>query len=221
MSSNLNLKFTSWNVRGMVTLTKIKQVLSRVKQLKSLVMYFQETHLLSDEVIKIKRRWPEQVISASYLSHTQGVVILIHKLIPFKVDNIIHDVGVRYLIVQGKLINEKINMINVYATNEDNPKFFENIFLLIASLPGKALIAGDFNCTLDPKLDRSNEMDSSHMQIRKKLLQYINDLNLCEPWRRLNPGKLELSCYSPQFKSYSQIDFFPEFQLYALLCDRM
>lgn len=94
MSSNLNLKFTSWNVRGMGKLAKIKQVLSRVKQLKSLVVYLQETHLLSDEVIKIKRRWPGQVISASYLSHTRGVMILIHKLVPFKVDNIICDMGV-------------------------------------------------------------------------------------------------------------------------------
>lgn len=55
MSSNVNLKFTSWNVRGMVKLAKMKQVLRRVKQINSSVVYFQETHLLSDEVIKIKR----------------------------------------------------------------------------------------------------------------------------------------------------------------------
>lgn len=208
MSSNVNLKFTSWNVRGLVKLAKMKQVLSRIKQIKSLVVYLQETHLLSNEVIKIKRRWPGQVISASYLSHTRGVLILIHKSVPFKVDNVIRDIGGRYLIIQGTLINEKINMINIYAPNEDNPKFFENLFLLISSLSGKALIAGDFNCTLDPKLDRSIGVDSSHIQSRKKLLQYVKDLNLCDPWRRLNPDKLEFSCYSPRFNSYSRIDYF-------------
>lgn len=128
-------------------------------------------------------------------------MILIHRSVPFKVDNVIHDIGGRYLIVQGTLINEKINMINVYAPNDDNPKFFENLFLLIASLPGKALMAGDFNCTLDPKLDRSSGVDSSHIQSRKKLLKYMNDLNLCDPWRSLNPDKLEFSCYSSCFKS--------------------
>ena len=45
----------------------------------------------------------------------------------------------------------------------------------------KTLIAGDFNCTLDPKLDRSTGLDSSHIQSRKKLLQYVKDLNLCDP----------------------------------------
>lgn len=176
--------------------------------MQSLVVYLQETHLLPIEVIKIKRSWPGQVISASYLSHTRGVMILIHKSVPFKVDNVIRDIGGRYLIVQGTLINEKINMINIYAPNNDNPKFFENLFLLISSLPGKTLIAGDFNCTLDPKLDRSTELGSSHIQTRKKRLQYVKDLNLCDPWRRLNPDKLEFSCYSPRFKSYSHIDYF-------------
>lgn len=205
---DLNLTFTSWNVRGMVKLAKMKQVLNRIKQIKSSVVYLQETHLLLDEVIRVKRRWSGQVISASHLSHTRGVMILIHKSVPFKVDNIIRDVGGRYLIVQGTLINEKINMINIYAPNDDNPKFFEDLFLLISSLPGKALIAGDFNCTLDPELDRSSGVDSSHTQSRKKLLQYIQDLNLCDPWRRLNPDKLEFSCYSPRFKTYSRIDYF-------------
>lgn len=119
MSSNVN--FTSWNVRGLVELAKMKQVLNRIKQIKSLVfLVFQDTHLLSDEVIKIKKRWPGQVISASYLSHTHRVMILIHKSVPFKVDNIIRDIEGRYLIVQGTLINEKKNMINLHAPNDDN-----------------------------------------------------------------------------------------------------
>lgn len=208
MSCTVNLKFTSWNVRGLVKLSKTKQILNRIKQIKSSVVYLQETHLLSDEVIKIKRRWPGQVISASYLSHTRGVMILIHKSFPFNVDNVICDKGGRYLIVQGTLINEKINMINIYAPNEDNPKFFENLFFLISSLLGKIVIAGDFNCTMDPKMDRSTGVDSSHIQSRKILLQYIKGLNLCDPWKRLNPSKLEFSCYSPRFNTFSRIDYF-------------
>lgn len=135
-------------------------------------------------------------------------MILIHKSVPFKVDNVIRDVGGRYLIVQGTLVNEKINMINIYAPNNDDPKFFENVFLLISSFSGNALIAGDFNCTLDPKLDRSTGVDSSHIHSRKKLLQYMKDLNLCDPWRRSNSDKLEFSYYSSRFKSYSRIDYF-------------
>lgn len=60
---------------------------------------------------------------------------------------------------------------------------------------------------LDPKLDQSSGTDSSHIQSRKKLLQYIKDLNLCDPWRRLNSEKLEF-CFYSGFKTYSRIDYF-------------
>lgn len=133
-------------------------------------------------------------------------MILIHKSVPFNVDNVICDKGGRYLIVQGTMINEKINMINIYAPTDDNPKFFENLLLLISSLSGKIVIAGDFNCTMDPEMDRSTGVDSSHIQSRKTLLQYMKGLNLCDPWRRLNPSKLEFSCYFPQFNTFSGID---------------
>ena len=35
--------------------------------------------------------------------------------------------------------------------NNDDDKFNNDLFLRISSLPGKHIIAGDFNCVLDPK----------------------------------------------------------------------
>lgn len=101
-----------------------------------------------------------------------------------------------------------INLVNIYAPNEDNPAFFEDLFLLIASLPGTVIIAGDFNCTLDPELDRSSGLDSSHSQGRKKIRQAMKDLNLCDPWRKINTLKREYSCFSSLSKTSSRIDYF-------------
>lgn len=89
-------------------------------------------------------------------------MVLVHKSVPFQVNNIISDKAGRYLVVQGTLLTESINLVNVYGPNDDNPSFFENVFLLIASLPGKVMIAGDFNCTLDPKLDRVGYLSFSN-----------------------------------------------------------
>lgn len=134
--------------------------------------------------------------------------MLVHKSVPFQVNNIISDKAGRYLVVQGTLLTESINLVNVYGPNDDNPSFFENLFLLIASLPGKVMIAGDFNCTLDPMLDRSSGLDTSHSQTRKKIQQFMKELNLCDPWRIQNPIKREYSCYSSSFKTYCCIDYF-------------
>lgn len=78
----------------------------------------------------------------------------------------------------------------------------------LANVPGKIILAGDLNCALDPKLDRSSRTDTSHSQTRKKIHQYMNDLNICDPWQMQNPCKGELSCYSTVFKNHSRIDYF-------------
>ena len=65
-------------------------------------------------------------------------------------------------------MTERINLVNVYGPNDGNSKFFENVCLLIASLPGKVLMAEDFNCTLDPHLDRSSGLDTSYLKSGKK-----------------------------------------------------
>lgn len=106
-----DLKFTSWNVRGVAKLIKLKQVITRLKQLESSIVFIQETHLLNDELLKVRRRWPGQVFSSCFSSHSRGVLVLIHKSVPFHVNDTISDTAGRYLVVQGKLLSENINLL--------------------------------------------------------------------------------------------------------------
>ncbi len=64
-------------------------------------------------------------------------MILIHKSVPFQISRVLKDTAGRYIIIQGSLFNESMVLINVYGPNVDCPSFFEKLFLLIASLPGK------------------------------------------------------------------------------------
>lgn len=191
----------------MLKLSKLKQVITRIKQLESSIVFIQESHLLKEELVKVRRRWPGKVLASCLSSHSRGVMVLIHNSVPFQVNNTIQDKHGRFLVVQGTLLRENINLVNVYGPNDDNPSFFENLFLLVATLPGKTIMAGDFNCTLDPKLDRSSGLDTSHLQTRKKIHQYMKDLNLCDPWRIQNPSKKEYSCHS-SLNTFSRIDYF-------------
>lgn len=85
----------------------------------------------------------------------QGV-ILVHKSITFQVIKTIQDPFGRYVIIQGNILTQKLNLINVYGPNEDNPSFFEKLFT-ISFLEGLYIIRGDFNCAPDPILDRSTQ----------------------------------------------------------------
>lgn len=86
-----------------------------------------------------------------------------------------------------------------------SPIYFEDVFLTLSTLKGFDIIGGDFNCTTK---DHCTGCDTSKIQTRRVLKQYIADINLMEVWREHNPDKIEYSCYSGVGKSRSHIDYF-------------
>lgn len=205
MSGGVKIKISSWNCRGLQKLKKVKQVMTKVKSIHSDIMLLQETHLLSSQETRIRRRWQGNIYSAS---QARGVMILIHKSIPFHVTRVIKDKTGRHIILQGMLITEKINLINIYAPNIDDPKFFHSLFLSISFLSDSYIVEGDFNCTLNPGLDRSSGIDTSHSKSRQTIQHFMEELDLIDIWRDMNPKGLKYSCYSGTHKSYSRIDYF-------------
>lgn len=106
MSKGVNINFVSWNCRGLQQIRKIKQVMNKLKDMDSKIVFLQETHLPEEGNIKIQRRWQGTLFTASCSSKARGVMILVHKTVPFSVKNVIKDKMGRYLIVQGSLLLE-------------------------------------------------------------------------------------------------------------------
>lgn len=48
----------------------------------------------------------------------RGVIILIHRSIPFQVTNTAKDPSGRYIVVSGNILSQKFSLINVYGPNE-------------------------------------------------------------------------------------------------------
>ena len=143
-SSKLSdLRFTSWNVRGLNKLTKLKQVMNRLKNLHSKIIFLQEIHITVTKIKQVQRRW----------HCARGVLILIHKTIPFQLTNTIQDPQGRFVIAQGRIMSLALNLVSIYGPNEDNPP------LTLSSLYGLNIIGEDFNCTLNPSVDRSTKSD--------------------------------------------------------------
>lgn len=182
--------------------------MSRLKQLKTQIAFIQETHLLSSEYIPLKRRWPGQVISASFSSHARGVAILVHSSVPLQVYNTIQDTAGRSVIVQGSLLNQDINLVCLLGPNDDDTQFYNNLFLTLSTLHGNICMAGDFNCTLNPTLDKLSGVDTSHTQSRKVIQYFMRKLNLCDIWRHKNLSRRGYSCHSATHNSYSRIEYF-------------
>ncbi len=135
----LELKCSSWNVRGnynywfyeliLNKIVKLKQVLDRIKQLEVNIIFLQETHLLREDTSRVSKRWPGQVFSAPYTSHAWGVMICIHKLVPFQMQKQYVDPRGRFIILNGLIMNTKVTLISIYTPNEDDPSFYQTFFI--------------------------------------------------------------------------------------------
>lgn len=114
----------------------------------------QETHLSESEHNKLKREWVDQVYSSSF-GKKRGVAILVNKSVYFAHVETLTDKEGRYVMVIGEIGGIKITMLNLYAPNEDCPKFFKEVASVLAEKAvGIILVAGDFNCMIRPYLDK-------------------------------------------------------------------
>lgn len=106
--------------------------MSRIKQLKAKIVFLHETHLTTDDTVKLRRRWSGQVFSASFSSNSRGVVTLIHNLLPLDLIKVDEDRFGRYLIIQCEILSVRLNLVNLYGPNDDNPFFFfqKSLFVL-------------------------------------------------------------------------------------------
>lgn len=64
-------------------------------------------------------------------------------------------------------------------------------------------MGGDYNCTLNPNIDRDGNQASSHNHSREIILNFMDELGLCDVWRERNPDKREFSCYSATHKTFT------------------
>lgn len=85
----------------------------------------------------------------------RGVAILISKAVYFTEEKRIKDENGRYVLVVGTVGGSRVTFLNLYAPNEDCPYFFKKISSLVADeAEGIFVIGGDFNCVLNPYMDR-------------------------------------------------------------------
>ena len=140
MINKSEINICSWNIRGLNSLVKLKQVLGRLKQMGSSIIFLQETHLIKEDTSRVTKRWPVQVFDASFTSRARGVMILIHKSVPFQLKKQHIDPLGSYIVLNGTILTTQINLISIYAPNIDNPSFYQNFFLTISSYSGHYVI---------------------------------------------------------------------------------
>ena len=88
-----------------------------------------------------------------------GVAILISDKIDFQRRAIKRDPEGHFIILKGRIDQENINIVNIYANNIGAPKYIKKILQdFKKDIDSNAIIVGDFNTPLS-KMDRSSRQN--------------------------------------------------------------
>lgn len=209
LSSTINVKLCSWNVRGLLKPTKRAAVYSFLKKEEVAIAFLQETHLENKDFSKLCKGWVGQIFGTSYSSYARGVAILIHKKIPFTASDCVKDPSGRFVRVSGTLYGQNVSLLNLYCPPGYSPDFLSNVISDFVNLTSDHLIvAGDFNCILDPSMDRLPVHNLTISKQAKRLLSLCQDIDYSDVWRCLHPLNTEFTFFSHPHKSYSRLDYF-------------
>ena len=100
---------------------------------------------------------------------------------PIQVNEVVTDDTGRYVILKCSIGSEKYILANIYAPNEDDPHFFDELFKAIDKFNiDQKIIGGDFNLVLNLDMDKQSGNPVTRSDALNMIKAYIaqNDLIL-------------------------------------------
>ena len=201
--SNLvsSIKVLSANCQGLRNQEKRTDVLSYFKESGASIVCLQDTHLTQNDTASVRQIWPDCYVHGT-TSNSRGVAILLNDNFEYKVLCCKFDNIGNYLQLIIMVNSLKINLITLYAPNQDDPNFFNEIDKLVNEEESDyVILCGDFNLVLDSGKDCRNYVNINNPKARDRVSQLISDLELADifrvtfpnsrryTWRRKNPLK--------------------------------
>ena len=191
-----NLKISTLNVRGLGQDLKRKTLANWLNSHHPSILFLQETHS-TDGTIKT---WENDFNCEIYSSHgttkSQGVAILIPRNIPHKVNHKIADVDGRYVILDITIYEETIILASVYFPTKDKEKMQLKLLetlttKLVQYHDRNIIIAGDFNLSINPILDKpkGKETSKESSKFRVNTNAFLEAFDLNDPIRIKYPNK--------------------------------
>lgn len=158
---------------------------------------------------RLRKNWIGQIYHSTFQAKARGTAILIHKSVPFICSSVLADPNGRYIIVTGKIHNIPLILANIYAPNWDDCNFFRTFFSKLTDVATHSLIlGGDFNCWINPSLDRSSTKAHSLSKSVKLINSLMEEFHISDPWHFLHLNSKQYSFFSNVQQTFTRIDFF-------------
>ena len=204
-----SIKVLSANCQGLQNMQKRIDVLSYMKEKNANIICLQDTHWVEKDINTVKKLWGNECYLNGTRTNSRGVAILLNKNFEYQITSTESDSDGNLLYLGLKLSSMTINLVNVYAPNTDNPKFFNSIKnLLLTNHADYTVICGDFNLVLDPTIDTKNYKNVNNPNAQKAVKDMITELNLLDIYRLLHPDATRFTWRKRNPIKHARLDFF-------------
>lgn len=175
------------------------------------ILQVQETHLKRDALPILNKRHFPHPIQVHGSSKARGTTILFAKSIRYHEKASIKDKDGRYVITKEPLNNEMVTNASVYAPNDDQIPFLDDVFYKnLLFMEGTLFMAGDFNYVMDLQMDRTYQWNANHILTTNSYTVFRNlfkKYGFIDCWRHLNPTSKDYTYYSSKYNIYIRIDY--------------
>ena len=114
-----------------------------------------------------------------------------------------------WVMVHLKTMNKEFLLVSVYGPNKDDPNFYNDLENRIKETKlENVIIGGDWNLVMDPHLDYDNYKHVNNTNARERVLDTVNNLELVDIWRELNPVTRRYTWCRNSPLQQSRLDFF-------------
>ena len=176
------------------------------------IVFMQETHSTKQKVKMWKNEWGGDWVNSSYSSQSRGVAILVNPKCKAKITLTKTDHEGRIVLANLEMLDteDTITLCNIYAPNEDDPKFFARAFKMVHKhAVENIVIGGDFNLTLCPEMDRYKSM-INNSRSTQYIQAYMDENQMNDVWRDQYPNSRRYTWLRKHKSelSASRLDFF-------------
>ena len=156
----------------------------KFKEMKADLVFLQETHLVEDDIEKLKREWNISIYLSGTTTNSKGVAILINNTFEYRVLNISRDLDGRYLQITLDVANlYAITFVNVYGPNRDSPLWYKTLFSNTSEAEADYTVyVGDSNVCLED-IDFYNYITLRNPKSNSVIKENIEKLGLVDIWR--------------------------------------
>ena len=202
------IKIATVNCQGLGTPSKRQDVLNFYKKQGFSILCLQDTHFTPELEPYVETQWGYKCVFNSFRSNCRGVSIMFNNNFEFTIKNVKKDCDGNLIAIDMNIEGNNITLINIYGPNSDNPDFYEKVKEHFLHFDNEYFIlCGDLNLVLNSSLDSYNYSCINNPKAREKLFEIMDDLQLLDYFRVLNPDKKAFTWRKKNLLKQNRLDY--------------